>query len=41
VVTGTDDAGVAAAARAFAEGTLAHRFAVAVSGGRPVPLPVA
>jgi hypothetical protein len=41
VVTGTDDAGVASAAHAFAEGTLAHRFAVAVSGGRPVPLPVA
>jgi uncharacterized protein DUF4430 len=39
VVTGTDAAGVAAAARAFDERTLANRFAVAVSGGRPVALP--
>ena len=41
VVTGTDDAGVAAAARAFREGTLAHRFALAVSHDLPVALPVA
>jgi hypothetical protein len=41
VVTGTDDAGVASAARAFEEGTLSHRFALAVSNDLPVPLPVA
>jgi hypothetical protein len=41
VVTGTDDAGVASAARAFEEGTLANRFALAVSDDLPVPLPVA
>jgi hypothetical protein len=41
VVTGTDEAGVASAVRAFEEGTLAHRFAVAVSNDLPVPLPVA
>jgi len=41
VLTGTDDAGVASAARAFEEGTLEHRFAVAVSNDLPVPLPVA
>jgi Domain of unknown function (DUF4430) len=40
VVTGTDDAGVASAVRAFDEGTLNHRFAVAVSDDLPVPLPV-
>jgi hypothetical protein len=40
VVTGTDAAGVAAAARAFDEATLRDRFAVAVSGGRALPLPV-
>jgi hypothetical protein len=40
VVTGTDDAGVASAARAFEEGTLSHRFALAVSDDLPVPLPV-
>lgn len=39
VVTGTDAAGVASAARAFEEGTLEHRFALAVSGGLPVALP--
>jgi hypothetical protein len=39
VVTGTDDAGVAAAASALDEGALAGRFAVAISGGRPVGLP--
>jgi Domain of unknown function (DUF4430) len=41
VVTGTDDAGVAAAAKAFGQATLRHRFAVALSGGRTVALPVA
>jgi hypothetical protein len=41
VVTGTDDAGVASAARAFEEGTLSHRFALAVSNDLPVALPVA
>jgi hypothetical protein len=40
VVTGTDAGGVAAAARAFDEATLRDRFAVAVSGGRPLPLPL-
>jgi Domain of unknown function (DUF4430) len=40
VVTGTDEAGVASAMRAFEEGTLSHRFALAVSHDLPVPLPV-
>jgi hypothetical protein len=40
-VTGTDDAGVAAAARAFTEPALDRRFAVAVVGGRAVALPEA
>ena len=39
VVTGTDAAGVASAARAFEEGTLDHRLALAVSGDLPVALP--
>ena len=39
VVTGTDAAGVASAARAFEEGTLGHRFALAVSRDLPVVLP--
>jgi len=39
VVTGTDDAGVDAAARSFDEVALAGRFAVAVTGGRVVALP--
>lgn len=39
-LTGTDDAGVAAAVRAFGERTLRNRFAVAVDGGTPVELPV-
>jgi hypothetical protein len=39
VVTGTDAAGVASAARAFEEGTLAHRLALAVSRDLPVALP--
>jgi uncharacterized protein DUF4430 len=41
VVTGTDDAGVAAAAGAFTRRALDRRFAVAVVGGRPVALPEA
>jgi hypothetical protein len=39
LVTGTDAQGVRAAANALDEGALAGHFAVAVSGGRPVPLP--
>jgi Domain of unknown function (DUF4430) len=39
VVTGTDQAGVDAAADALDEGALAGRFAAAVSGGKPVGLP--
>jgi hypothetical protein len=38
-VTGTDAAGVTAAAKAFTARTLARRFAVAVAGGQPVALP--
>lgn len=38
-VTGTDDRGVAAAARAFREGTLRHRFAVLIDADLPVALP--
>ena len=43
LVSGTDDAGVAAAARAFAAGesALSDKFALAVSDDRPIPLPVA
>jgi hypothetical protein len=42
VVTGTDDAGVAAAASAFADGesALSDKFALAVSRERPIALPV-
>jgi hypothetical protein len=40
-VTGTDAAGVDAAARAFTARALDRRFAVAVVGGRPVALPEA
>ncbi|MEA2288440.1 MAG: hypothetical protein QOD55_437 [Solirubrobacteraceae bacterium] len=40
-VTGTDTAGIAAAARAFTERDLARRFAVAVTGGRAIGLPEA
>lgn len=39
-VTGTDAAGVAAAAAAVSESVLKDRFAVAIEGGRGVPLPV-
>jgi hypothetical protein len=39
IVTGVDDAGVAAAADALDEGALNGHFAVAVSGGRPIGLP--
>jgi hypothetical protein len=41
VVTGTDAAGVDAATQAFSEGALRGRFAIAVSGSRPIPLPEA
>jgi hypothetical protein len=42
IVTGTDDAGVAAAAQAFEPGALHDRFALAVSSAdQGVPLPVA
>ncbi len=40
VVTGTDQTGVAYAARAFAETTLRDRFAVAVSSAEAIPVPV-
>lgn len=39
VVTGTDDAGVLAAAGTLDEGTLHNRFALAVSGGQGVHVP--
>jgi hypothetical protein len=39
IVTGTDDAGIAAAADALDEGALNGHFAVAVSGGKPIGLP--
>ena len=39
IVTGTDDAGVAAAADALDEGALAGRFAVAIQDGKPIGLP--
>ena len=39
LVTGTDAAGVEAAARALDEGVLARRFALAIADGRGVPLP--
>ncbi len=41
LVTGTDDAGVASAARAFEPGALHDRFALAVAQDVGVPLPVA
>ncbi|MGO9487642.1 MAG: DUF4430 domain-containing protein [Solirubrobacteraceae bacterium] len=41
VVTGTDEAGVQEAAAAFNEATLRGRFALAVTPGRSIPLPVA
>ena len=40
IVTGTDDAGVAAAAAALRSDTLNHRFAVAVIGGHAEGLPL-
>lgn len=40
VVTGTDAAGVAAAAKAFDEQTLSGRFAVAISSDNAIALPV-
>jgi hypothetical protein len=39
VVTGTDDTGVAAAARAFDEGPLADHFALAIADDVGIPLP--
>jgi len=39
-VTGTDDAGVAAAARAFDESVLADRFALAIEDDLPVRVPL-
>ncbi len=38
-VTGTDDAGVASAARALDEGALSNRFALAISDDLPVAVP--
>ena len=38
-VTGTDDAGVASAARALDEGALSDRFALAISDDLPVAVP--
>ena len=40
VITGTDVAGVAAAAAQLQEDTLADHFAMAVEDGRPVGLPI-
>jgi hypothetical protein len=40
IVTGTDDAGVAAAAAGLRQDILHNRFAVALVNGRAVPLPV-
>lgn len=39
VVTGTDEAGLRAAADAFEQGSLAGRYAVAVAGGQALALP--
>jgi hypothetical protein len=39
-VTGTDTAGVMAAARAFTAAKLDGHFAIALSGDRVIPLPV-
>jgi hypothetical protein len=39
-ITGTDEAGVEAAARAFNQSTLRNRFAVAVTGSETLPLPI-
>jgi hypothetical protein len=40
VVAGTDDVGVAAAAAALDEDRLGDHFAIAVEGGREIPLPL-
>jgi Domain of unknown function (DUF4430) len=40
-VTGTDDAGVMAAVKAFTVAKLQHHFAVAVDGSKVIPVPVA
>ena len=39
-ITGTDDAGVAAAVRAFSKAALRNHYAVAVENGAPVPVPL-
>lgn len=39
IVTGIDDAGLAAAAAALNEGSLDNHFAVAIDAGLPIPLP--
>jgi hypothetical protein len=39
-VTGTDEAGVVAAARALDESVLGEKFALAISDDLPVALPV-
>ena len=41
IVTGTDDVGVAAAAAALTEAQLRDHFALAIEGGRGIPLPLA
>jgi hypothetical protein len=41
VITGTDDAGVELAARAFNRQALEDRFAVALTSAGPIALPVA
>ena len=40
-MTGTDDAGVASAARALDEGALSDRFALAIADDLPVAVPAA
>ncbi len=40
VITGTDAAGVTAAARALTAGQLRNHFALALEGGAAIPLPV-
>jgi hypothetical protein len=39
LITGTDAAGVAAAAKALTPATLAYRFALVVHGGTDYPVP--
>jgi hypothetical protein len=40
-ITGTDEAGVELAARAFNQSTLHNRFAIALTGAETLPLPIA